>query len=90
MTLALMDTLDTQNAIHVLVAVIPIKPPAVTRKVDNVNATQTLLDFNVTLALMGSMNIHIVMDLQVSDTKSISLFVAHSYSIFSNTQKRKK
>ena len=60
MTLALMDTLDTQNAIHVHVTVIPFHPQAVTRKVDNVNATQTLLDFNVTLALMGSMNIHIV------------------------------
>ena len=59
MTLALMATLDTQNAIHVHVTVIP----SVTRKVDNVNATQTLLDFNVTLALMGSINIHIAMDL---------------------------
>ena len=63
MTLALMVTTDIQTAIHVLVAVIPFHPQAVTRKVDNVNATQTLLDFNVTLALMGSMNIHIVMDL---------------------------
>ena len=60
MTLALMDTLDTQNAIHVHVTVIP----SVTRKVDNVNATQTLLDFNVTLALMGSMNIHIVIQMK--------------------------
>ena len=62
-TLALKVTMDIQTAIHVLVAVIPFHPQAVTRKVDNVNATQTLLDFNVTLALMGSMNIHIVMDL---------------------------
>ena len=62
-TLALKVTMDIQTAIHVLVAVIPIKPQAVTRKVANVNATQTLLNFNVTLALMGSMNIHIVMDL---------------------------
>ena len=73
MTLALMDTLDTQNAIHVHVTVIPFHPQAVTRKVANVNATQTLLNFNVTLALMGFMNIHIVMDLLVSDTKKYFL-----------------
>ena len=63
-TLALMVTMGIQTAIHVLVAVIPIHPQAVTRQVDNVNATQTLLDFNVTLALMGSMNIHIVIQMK--------------------------
>ena len=63
-TLVLMVTLVTQNAIHVHVTVIPFHPQSVTRKVDNVNATQTLLDFNVTLALMGSMNIHIVIQMK--------------------------
>ena len=68
--LAKMVSLDTQTVNHVLVAIIPFKVLYATKTVVNVIATQTLMDLNATLVLMGSMNIHYVMGLLVSTLKN--------------------
>ena len=62
-----------QIAFHVLVAIISVQLQPATRLVANVIATKTFMDINVAPALMGFMIFQIVMDLLVSDTKSIAL-----------------
>ena len=67
------NTTITGNVNHVPAAIISVQLQPATRLVANVIATKTFMDINVAPALMGFMIFQIVMDLLVSDTKSIAL-----------------